>query len=189
MKFNSRLLIFTAVLVALQTVCKLAFADNLDMSGFSPFLAIALFSGFIVKKKNMSFLLPLLALFLSDAIVHVLYVNKAFPFAGFYPGQWKNYVLLLAITVIGWKTKGKTYSGLSIAAAAAPTLYFFISNFMVWAAATEEVYARSFSGLMKCYDMAIPFYRNSLIATVVFLPLIIVSYNYLTRNKAEWKLV
>lgn len=185
MKISRRLIVFTLILVALQTACKLFFAPRLEWSGFSPFIAIALFSGFIIKERNMSFLLPLLALFISDAIIQVLYINKQFDFSGFYPGQWKNYLLLLACTLIGWALKGKSYPSLVVAGIAAPTLYFLVSNFLVWQGATEAVYARSFSGLMTCYEAALPFYKNSLMATVLFLPVILLVYNYLTRGKAS----
>lgn len=189
MKINGRLILFTILLVALQVSCKLLFANDPGLSGFSPFIAIALFSGFIVKEKNISFLLPLLALFISDAIIHVLYLNDMFGFAGFYAGQWKNYLLLLAITLIGWTLKGKNYSTLAAGASAGPTLFFLVSNFMVWQATTEAVYAKSFSGLMTCYEAGLPFYRNSLIATLLFLPVILFVYNYLTRKKAVLTLV
>jgi hypothetical protein len=184
MKFSKRLIIFTLVLVALQTFCKLLFAPQPEWSGFSPFIAIALFSGFIMKEKNMSFLLPLVALFISDAIIHVLFINNQFDFAGFYTGQWKNYLLLLAVVLIGWIFKGRSYTGLIAGSIAGPTLYFLVSNFLVWQGTTEAVYAKSFGGLMTCYEAALPFYRNSLIATVVFLPLILFSYNYITKKKA-----
>jgi hypothetical protein len=184
MKIKGRLIIFTLALVAIQTICKLLFAPKLEWSGFSPFIALALFSGFIMKEKNMSFLLPLLALFISDAIIHVLYLNHQFDFPGFYGGQWKNYLLLLAVTLIGWLVKGKNYPGLLVGAIAGPAVYFLVSNFLVWQATTETVYAKSFNGLMTCYDAALPFYRNSLIATIVFLPVILLVYNYLTKKKA-----
>jgi uncharacterized membrane protein YqaE (UPF0057 family) len=184
MKINRRLIIFTLVLVAMQTICKLLFAPRLDWSGFSPFIAIALFSGFIMKERNMSFLLPLLALFISDAIIHVLYINNQFDFAGFYTGQWKNYLLLLAVTLIGWLVKGRNYQSLLGGVIAGPLVYFLVSNFLVWQATTEAIYAKSFSGLMTCYEAALPFYRNSLIATLLFLPVILLLYNYLTRKKA-----
>jgi hypothetical protein len=184
MKINGRLIVFTLILVALQTACKFLFAPKLEWSGFSPFIAIALFSGFIIKQKNMSFLLPLLALFISDAIIHVLYLNNQFDFAGFYSGQWKNYLILLACTLIGWALKGRNYYSLAFGAIAAPTVFFLVSNFMVWTGTSEAVYAKSFSGLMTCYEAGLPFYRNSLIATLVFLPVILVAYNYLTKNKA-----
>jgi hypothetical protein len=183
MKINRRLILFTIILVALQTACKLLFAPKLEWSGFSPLIAIALFSGFIIKEKNMSFLLPLLALFISDVIIHILYINNQFDFAGLYAGQWKNYLILLACTLIGWALKGRSYPSLVVAGIAAPSLYFLVSNFMVWQKTTEAVYAKSFSGLMNCYEAALPFYRNSLIATLLFLPVILLLYNYLTRKK------
>ncbi len=188
MKINGRFILFMLVLIALQTICKLLFAPRFEWSGFSPFIAIALFSGFMVKEKNMSFLLPLLALLASDAIIHVLYLNKQFDFAGFYPGMWKNYLLLLVTTLIGWGLKGRSYTTIFIGALAAPTFYFLASNFMVWYAVDEAVYARSFPGLMTCYEAALPFYRNSLIATVLFVPAIIFVYNYIVRGKATLKL-
>src|SRR5258705_13608797 len=64
MKINGRLIVFTLILIALQTTCKLLFAPRLEWSGFSPFIAIALFSGFVMKERNISFVLPLLALFI-----------------------------------------------------------------------------------------------------------------------------
>jgi hypothetical protein len=185
MKINGRLVLFTIILVALQTACKLLFAPRLEWSGVSPIIAIALFSGFIIKERNMSFLLPLLALFISDVIIHVLYINHQFDFAGLYAGQWKNYLILLACTLIGWALKGRNYSTLALGGIAAPTIYFLVSNFMVWRGASEAVYAKSFGGLMNCYEAGLPFYRNSLIATLLFLPVILLLYNYLLRRKAS----
>src|SRR5689334_8414780 len=117
MKFNSRLIIFTLVLVILATACKYFFGPDLDWSGFSPMIAIALFSGFIIRERDMSFLLPLLALFISDAVIQLLYKQGLFPYQGFYTGQWKNYLILLALTLIGWALQGRKYSSLVVGAA------------------------------------------------------------------------
>lgn len=185
MKSNGRLIVFTLILVVLATACKYFFGPELSWSGFSPVIAIALFSGFIIKQKDMSFLLPLLALFISDAVIQLLYTQDLFPYAGFYGGQWKNYSVLLIATLIGWGFKGRSTGSLIAGGIAAPTVFFLVSNFMVWTASTEAVYAKSFSGLMTCLEAGLPFYRNSLIATAVFLPVILVAYNYITRKKAE----
>src|SRR5688572_19740280 len=132
MKFNGRLIIFALLLVALTTACKYFFGPDLAWSGFSPVIAIALFSGFIIKQKDLSFLLPLMALFLSDLVIHIIYTQGLFDYAGFYSGQWKNYLILLASTLLGWALKGRSYSSLAFGAIAAPTLFFLISNFGVW---------------------------------------------------------
>lgn len=188
MKRNGGLIIFTLLLVIMQTACKYFFAAEADWSGISPFIAIALFSGFIIRKRNMSFLLPLLALFISDAVIQGLYLKGEFAFAGFYAGQWKNYLLLLAVTGLGWWMKGKTYGGILAGGLAGPTFYFLVSNFMVWQATTEAVYPKSFNGLMLCYEAGLPFYGRSLAATVFFLLIIVLSYNLFTRNRTELKL-
>jgi hypothetical protein len=184
MKSNGRLIIFTLILVVLATACKFFFGPDLDWSGFSPVMAIALFAGFIMKQKDMSFMLPLMALLISDAVIQFLYLQDLFPYAGFYSGQWKNYLILMAATLIGWLLKGRNYQRLLAGTIAAPTVFFLVSNFMVWTGTSEAVYAKSFSGLITCFEAGLPFYRNSLIATLVFLPVILLVYNYLTKKKA-----
>jgi hypothetical protein len=184
MKINGRLILFTLVLVILAVACKYYFGPNLNWSGFSPVIAIALFSGMILKQKDMSFIWPLLALLLSDVVIQLLYEQNTFPYPGFYDGQWRNYaILLLTATLTGWIIKGKNYRGLLFGGIIAPTVFFLVSNFNVWIN-TEVVYSRDFNGLMNCYEAALPFYRNSLIATLVFLPVVLFSYNYLAKQKA-----
>jgi len=183
MKISIRLIFFTLLLIALATACKYLFGPSLDWSGFSPVIAIALFSGFIIRQKDTSFLLPLLALFISDAVIQFLYVQGEFKYPGFYGGQWKNYLILLSATLIGWFLKGRNYSNLLTGAIAAPTVFFLVSNFNVWLSA-EVTYPRDFSGLVACYAAGLPFYKNALMATLVFLPGILLLYNYITRKRA-----
>jgi hypothetical protein len=184
MKSNGRLIVFTLILVALATACKFFFGPDLEWSGFSPVIAIALFAGFIVKQKDMSFLLPLLALFISDAVIQFLYTQDMFKYPGFYSGQWKNYLILMSATLIGWLLKGRSNSSLLIGTIAAPTVFFLLSNFSVWMGTTEATYSKDFSGLMTCYTAGLPFYKNALMATIVFLPVILFTYNYMMRKKA-----
>src|SRR5690349_11189161 len=100
MKTNRRLLIFTLVLVAVTTLCKFFFGPELSWSGFSPVIAISLFSGMLINDKSRSFFLPLIAVFASDMIIEVLFSFGLFPYSGFYTWQLFNYALLLAVTFI-----------------------------------------------------------------------------------------
>ncbi|MBL7732632.1 MAG: hypothetical protein JNM88_15755 [Chitinophagaceae bacterium] len=188
MKSNGKLILFTLFLVTLTTACKYFFGDNLSWSGFTPVFAIALFSGMIIRQKDMSFILPLLSLFISDVVIQFLYSINEFDYPGFYSGQWKNYLLLLSLTLIGWALKGKSYGRMALGAVAAPTLYFLVSNFMVWQAVSEVAYPKTWDGLMACYTAAIPFYKNELLATLLFLPAIAFTYNYMMSNRAALKL-
>lgn len=185
MKLNGRLILFTLVLIAITTACKFFFGPDLAWSGFSPVIAIALFSGMIIKERNQSFLLPLLALLISDVLIQVLFKMGEFPYAGFYSGQWKNYLILLASVLIGWGLKGRTHISLLAGAVIAPTVFFLLSNFAVWMGTTEAIYSKDFSGLITCYAAGLPFYKNAFIATLLFFPVILLCYNYFTRQKAE----
>lgn len=168
----------------MATACKFFFGPNLNWSGFSPFIAIALFSGMIIRDRGISFLLPLLSVFISDAVIHVLFKQGLFPYAGFYDGQWKQYAILMLCTLMGLVLKGNSYRSLLIGAIGAPTVFFLVSNFNVWLS-QEVIYSQDFNGLMACYTAALPFYKNALIATIVFLPIILFTYNYLMARRTR----
>lgn len=183
MKINGRFLIFVLILIGLTTLMKIQFGGDLSWSGFSPVIAIALFSGMIIRQKSMSFLLPLIALLVSDGVIHLLYKAGEFDYPGLYHGQWKVYLILLSATLIGWLLKARKYGSLLAGAIAAPTVFFLVSNFAVWLGSEGNIYSRDFTGLIECYVAAIPFYRNALVGTIVFLPTILLAYNLLVHGK------
>ena len=49
-------------------------------------------------------------------------------------------------------------------------LFFIISNFGVWL--TGSLYQTTMNGLITCYVMAIPFFTNTLLSTIIFCVLI-----------------
>ena len=67
-------------------------------------------------------------------------------------------------------------------------LIFLASNFLVWTNTKEAVYTKTAAGLMTCYEAGLPFYRNSLLATLVFLPVVLVAFNWINEGKKEVKL-
>jgi len=50
------------------------------------------------------------------------------------------------------------------------------------------MYPKSFSGLMLCYEAGLPFFKNSVMATLVFVPVIALTYNGLMQKKAGIRL-
>mgnify|MGYP006866643758 FL=1 len=151
-------------------------------------MALALFGGFIARDKDKMFLLPLFALLLSDATIQFLYEQNWFPYAGFYAGQWKNYVLLLTLPLIAVLLGAKSRISLIAGALAGPTFYFLVSNLFVWMSAGEAIYTKDWNGLLNCYTLAIPFYRNSLAATIVFLPMLWITYQHWVVKETAGKL-
>lgn len=188
MKVQIRIILFTLLLVALATLSKIMFSPKIEWSGFSPIIAIALFSGMLVKDKSKSFLFPLIALFLSDVLIQICYQLNLFPFEGLYSYQWLNYSFLLLTTFIGWLIQGKNYSRIAFGAVAGPTLFYLISNSTVWAGHGGWGRPMNFSGFLLCMQDGLPFYKNSLIATVIYLPFVIVAYNLMVKKNYSLKI-
>jgi len=188
MKRIGKYILFYLAAVVLTTASKFFFGPNPSLSGISPVMALALFGGFIARDKDKMFLLPLFALLLSDATIQFLYEQNWFPYAGFYAGQWKNYVLLLTLPLIAVLLGAKSRISLIAGALAGPTFYFLVSNLFVWMSAGEAVYTKDWNGLLNCYTLAIPFYRNSLAATIVFLPMLWITYQHWVVKETAGKL-
>src|SRR5438876_6828405 len=100
--------------------------------GFAPQIAMAIFGGAVIKDKKLAFLLPLLSMFISDALYEVLYRNGVGNIPGFYSGQVLNYILFGSMTVFGFLITKINFARIFFAALAAPTTYFLLSNLLVW---------------------------------------------------------
>ncbi|HVZ25254.1 MAG TPA: DUF6580 family putative transport protein, partial [Sediminibacterium sp.] len=161
--------------------------------GFAPQIAMGLFSGALfVRQKQWAFALPLVSMFLSDLLYQWLYIEGLTPIAGFYGGQWVNYLLFAGTVCFGFLIRSSKISRIILAAVSAPTAYFLVSNFLVWQASGLGYglnRPHTFLGLLQCYNDALPFYLNSLSATSVFSAVLFGSY-YLTvhRRTAQVKL-
>ena len=118
---------------------------------FTPMLTIALMSGLYMKNK-FSVLLPISIMLLSDIFIgsHITAV-------------WV-YFSLMSICLIGYLIKN-SFSNIFLYSILSSILFFIVSNFGVW---FSGGYSYSLEGLIICYTMAIPFFKNTLISTVLF---------------------
>lgn len=156
--------------------------------GFAPQIAMGLFSGALfVNNKKWAFALPLISLFLSDVLYQVLHAYGLTPIIGFYQGQWVNYLVFGSMTAFGFLINKNKIGSVVLASLAAPTAYFLISNFLVWASDPALGYGlnrpRNFGGLMLTYGDALPFFKYSIAATFVFSAVLFGTY-YLIRNRS-----
>lgn len=59
----------------------------------------------------------------------------------------------------------------SVGAALGGSTFFFIyTNFGVWLLGDGTMYAKTWSGLMACYAMGVPFYRTMLLGNLIIVP-------------------
>ena len=156
--------------------------------GFAPQIAIAIFCGAMIKDKRYAFLLPLLTMFISDAIYEMLYRNGVGNIKGFYEGQVTNYILYGSMTIFGVMIRKINVARIALASLAAPTAYFLLSNFFVWLSSSPDAglaRPKTFAGLMQCYNDAWPFYQGSLAATLVFSTVLFGGYYLLNGSYAK----
>ena len=122
---------------------------------FSPVMAMALFSGAALMDRRLALIVPLLAMLLADLIL------------GFH-GTMVFVYLAMALVVLGGRILGDKRGLLSLAAAGfgGALVFFIVSNAGVWL--VQDMYSRDFAGLLACYGAALPFFHNSLIATLLY---------------------
>ena len=146
---------------------------------FTPIIAVAIISGYFFKNFNLSVLILLSAMLISDL------------FIGFYDNIIFVYLSLILITFIFHKISRKiNFKNLFIYGFAGSVIFFVVSNFGVWALGSPGVYdtayEKSFSGLIQCYVLAIPFFGNTFLSTLIFsYPAIFIYRSLAARSSAR----
>jgi len=87
--------------------------------------------------------------------------------------------LFLIILIFFKISKKINYKNLFIFGFSGSVIFFIVSNFGVWIAG--NLYEKNMNGLIECYFMAVPFFKNTLISTIIF------SYSALIIYKSPYK--
>lgn len=184
MKQRSNLLIIFGALIITGALYRLLPGRPL---GFAPQLAMALFGGAVIKDKKWAFALPVFSMFLSDALFELLTRAHLVNMPGFYEGQWINYLLIAGITFIGMAIKNLKVLNIALGALAAATVYFLLSNSIVWLGGGG--YGRPFtaSGFSQCMMDGLPFFKGSLAATICFSALLFGGYFLMNRSASRMR--
>lgn len=121
---------------------------------FAPIAGISLFSGAKLNKKQ-AFLIPLSAMFISDI------------FLGFHSTMLYVYLSFVLIVFIGIFIKKRlNFHNLVLASLTSSVLFYFITNFGVWA--STALYPKTLSGLLQSYVLAIPFFNNTIASDLLY---------------------
>lgn len=180
MKRNLLILVVLIIAAALYRIW-----DTRPM-GFAPQIAMALFAGAVSKDKRFAFLFPIVSLFISDLLYQVLYLQGLSTIKGFYSGQIANYLLIASITIIGFFVNKNKISHIFLGSLAGAVYFFVVSNFMVWIGGGLDInnlpYPKSVSGLLLCYTEALPFFKWSLLSTLLFNGVFFGSYYFIGKS-------
>jgi hypothetical protein len=123
----------------------------------TPVGALALFAGARLRSR-WGLLVPLVVMALSDLLLVKPLADLGM--RAFSRGTPFIYAAFLLYAVLGRALIGRSFSPLRIGGAAVlgAVLFFLLSNFTVWAFGTS--YPKTLDGLLECYKMGIPFYRQ-----------------------------
>lgn len=130
---------------------------------FTPILAIALFGGAIFKSKKIALAVPIVAVFLSDLVL------------GLHESMIAVYLCLGLFMYMGMKLERKSSKSVATNAIAAAVIFFFVTNFTVWA--FGGVYEPNLSGLILSYTLALPFFNWNMLSTLLFSGVLFGAYN------------
>jgi len=119
---------------------------------FTPIISITLLSGLYIKNKFI-ILVPILIMVLSDLII------------GNHITSFWIYSSLMIIFIIGYYSVRTNFKSIFIYSTISSFIFFILSNFGVW---FSGGYTLDFNGIINCYIMAIPFYKNTLMSTLLF---------------------
>jgi hypothetical protein len=136
---------------------------------FTPVGAVALFAGCYLRDKKLALLVPATAMVLSDLAIGL---HSLLPVV---------YACFALTVCLGMRMKGRA-SGYSVLgnALVGSMVFFVVTNFAVWLAGS--MYPMSFAGLGQCFVMAIPFFKNELIGTLLYSALLFGGYALIQKR-------
>lgn len=123
-------------------------------ANFAPIAAIAIFGGAVLPRK-ISIWVPLGAMIISDAIIGTYDIM---------PVIWACY-FLTALASSLWLRKPSVVKTAALTLSAS-IFFFIVTNFAVWF--FDSMYDHTWAGLMQCYDMALPFFRNTILSDAMY---------------------
>jgi hypothetical protein len=130
----------------------------------TPLGAALLFFG--AKRPIREWIAPLALLTATD--VYLTTVHYRMHVSADHLVTWLWYVVAMAIGyLLVRKAEPLRVVGASLASAIS---FFLVSNFATWL--FQDLYAKTFAGLVQCYTMAIPFFRGTFASDLIYTPVL-----------------
>jgi hypothetical protein len=121
----------------------------------APIGAIALFSGSMLQRPWIAFLLPLASLFAGDL------------FVGFHKLMFIVYASFAISVAIGrWLGENRTVARIGGAVFLSALQFFAVTNFAMWA--LSGFYPKTVQGLATCFAAGVPFFWNTLAGDALY---------------------
>lgn len=133
----------------------------------SPLTAVSLFGGTYFSDRRLAFGVPLIVLALSDVAIGLLRGDVGFTLHVGSPFVYGCF--LLSVCMGFWLKKHRSPLAIAGTAMLAECVFFVVTNFGHWA--LNDMYPHTLAGLNLCYLEALPFFKQSLIGTALYVPI------------------
>ena len=155
---NTRFFTFMGIILAAAAMRLVPHPPNV-----TPIGAMALFGGAYLASKKAAFLVPLVAMYLSDLVLGYFIYDFGW-FHGLMPFVYGSFAMTVCLGLLIRRRRTPLLIG--GAALIGSVLFFIVANFGVWI--TGHLYPKTVEGLITCYVAAIPFFRNPLAGDAVY---------------------
>jgi hypothetical protein len=139
---------------------------------FSPVLAIALFGGVYLRRSQVLWV-PLALMILTDII---LGPHVTMPFT------WASVIIAGLIGL--WVKKAPGVLRIFGGSVACAVIFFLVTNFGCWLTA----YPLTMAGLVECFTLAVPFFRMSIVSTLMYAFVLFGVYELVSRRVKDTRL-
>ncbi len=136
-------------------------------ANLAPVGAIALFGGAVLPRRY-GWWLPLAVMVASDV------------FLGFYNGIVFTWAGFLLVGLFGMTLRNQSnWLRVPFGALGSAVIFFIVSNFGVWL--QGQMYPHTWAGLAQCYELALPFFRNTFFGDFIYSGLLFGVYAFAVR--------
>lgn len=137
---------------------------------FTPIAGIALFGGTYIGRRHLAFIIPLVAMLLSDL------------FLGLHQTMLAVYLSFALIVGIGFllRRQVSVFTVLS-ASIVSSLLFFLVTNFASWQSGMMP-YPMNINGLLECYAAGLPFLNNGLMGDLFYNTVFFGGFYFITQK-------
>lgn len=161
-KLNDKLINYSLALLLILIGVSFRFLPHTP--NFTPIIALTLFSAAYLPRRA-AFIVPLGAMIISDLFIGSYSLNLMLIVYG---------SLILILYSGFYLKKNDNWKRIGVSSILGSVVFFLITNFGVWA--LTPWYGKSFSGLMQCYSLALPFFKNTIASTLIYSSALFFSY-------------
>lgn len=157
------------------------FAPGLLPYNFTPVEAIALFGGAYFANRRLAFAVPLIAMLCADLVIATTLPRE---WIGDWLGTLPAVYGCIALTVVGGMSLSRKISAFRVTgyAFASAVLFFLVTNFATWLTAQVGSGQACTQSLAACYVAGIPFFRGTLVGTLLWSGILFGGFELLRRR-------